>query len=128
MDNVRPENKAETARNEFHVLKWVSLIKLSKGLYELWWPKLQIDVEVELYEENIGTTYSTSDEMDNFRTVRMQVSFNEPTHNSLQETTSELQKCYGPFRNTLRSLAGDVNCEMPIEAGPDSAQSLCGIV
>ena len=79
------------------------------------------DVEVELYEENVGTPYSTSDEMDNSRTIRMQVPFKEPTHNSLQETTSELQKCSGPFRNTLRSLAGDVNCEMPIEAGPGSA-------
>ena len=79
------------------------------------------DVEVELYEENVGTPCSTSDEMDNSRTIRMQVPFKEPTHNSLLETTSELQKCSGPFRNTLRSLAGDVNCEMPIEAGPDSA-------
>ena len=41
------------------------------------------DVEVELYEENVGTPYSTSDEMDNYRTVRMQVPFKEPTHNSL---------------------------------------------
>ena len=80
------------------------------------------DIEVELYEQNVGTPYSTSDEI-NFRTVRMQVPFKEPTHNSLQEATSELQKCSGPFRNTLRSLAGDVNCEMPIEAGPDSAHS-----
>ena len=79
------------------------------------------DVEVELYEENVGTPCSTSDEMDNSRTIRMQVPFKKPTHNSLLETTSELQKCSGPFRNTLRSLAGDVNCEMPIEAGPDSA-------
>jgi len=67
------------------------------------------DVEVELYEENVETPYSTSDEMDNFRTVKMQVPFKEPTHNSLQEATSELQKCSGPFRNTLRSLASDVN-------------------
>jgi len=37
------------------------------------------DVEVEVYEENVGTPYSTSDEMDNSRTVRMQVPFNEPT-------------------------------------------------
>jgi len=42
--------------------------------------------------ENVETPYSTSDEMDNFRTVRMQVPF-KPTHNSLQEATSELQKC-----------------------------------
>ena len=79
-----------------------------------------VEVEVGLYEENVGTPYSTSDEMDNFVPSECKFHSTNP-HTIVDKKLHLLQKCSGPFRNTLRSLAGDVNCEMLIEAGPDSA-------
>ena len=83
------------------------------------------DVEVELYEENVGTAYmQSSDEIDSSNTIRLQVPFNELIHNSLQEAASKLQEWSGPSRNTQRSLAGNVSCEMPTEAGPECTLSI----